>query len=86
MMVGKNTDDNYCKILDAMDEDEAVAFVSKKVKETIESCQKLQQAVDLKKFKRRDPTKYRKRQLNPTGWPSEQQSWFYGRTAISLSR
>jgi galactokinase len=60
MMVGKNTDDNYCKILDAMDEDEAVAFVSKKVKETIESCQKLQQAVDLKKLKRRDPTKYQK--------------------------
>ena len=23
---------------------------------------------------------FRKRQLNPTGWPSEQQSWPYGRT------
>jgi len=27
-----------------------------------------------------------KRQLNPTGWPSEQRPWPYGRTVVSLSR
>ena len=30
----------------------------KKVKETIESCQKLHEAVNLKKLKRRNPTEY----------------------------
>ena len=49
----KNAEKKYRKILNAMDVDEAVAFVSQKVKEAIESCQKLQKTVANKKLVRR---------------------------------
>lgn len=56
----KNAEKKYRKILNAMDVDEAVAFVSQKVKEAIESCQKLQKTVANKKLKRRDSSEYKK--------------------------